>query len=210
MYFGVVLCIVCFVSFSVLFVCICVLYDCHRVATQSQLNISYCTTYHITSYHIISYHIISYHIISYHIISYHIIYHIISYRIVSYRIVSYRIVSYHISYHIISYHIISYHIISYHIASHRIASHRTAPRRVASCRVVSYIISYTKHIEYYDLCVKRWKGIRSGVVPLCYVIRRARIEHYALVLPSAVTRFTGRRIASGLLSAVFLFLVGAP
>jgi hypothetical protein len=29
------------VSFSVLFVCICVLYYCHRVATQLQLNISY-------------------------------------------------------------------------------------------------------------------------------------------------------------------------
>jgi hypothetical protein len=39
--FCVVLCIVCFVSFSVLFVCICVLYYCHRVATQLQLNISY-------------------------------------------------------------------------------------------------------------------------------------------------------------------------
>ena len=36
-----VVCIVCFVSFSVLFVCICVLYYCHRVATQFQLNISY-------------------------------------------------------------------------------------------------------------------------------------------------------------------------
>jgi magnesium-transporting ATPase (P-type) len=36
-----VVCIVCFVSFSVLFVCICVLYYCHRVATQLQLtNIS--------------------------------------------------------------------------------------------------------------------------------------------------------------------------
>ena len=67
--FCVVLCIVCFVSFSVLFVCICVLYYCYQVATQLQLNISY----HIISYHIISYHIISYHIISYHIISYHII-----------------------------------------------------------------------------------------------------------------------------------------
>jgi hypothetical protein len=41
MYFCVVLCIVCFVSFSLLFVCICVLYDCHRVATQLQLNTSY-------------------------------------------------------------------------------------------------------------------------------------------------------------------------
>jgi len=29
------------VSFSALFVCICVLYYCHRVATQLQLNISY-------------------------------------------------------------------------------------------------------------------------------------------------------------------------
>jgi hypothetical protein len=42
MYFCVVLCIVCFVSFSVLFVCIYVLHYCHRVATQLQLN-----TYHI-------------------------------------------------------------------------------------------------------------------------------------------------------------------
>jgi hypothetical protein len=81
--------------FIVLSVCKCVLYNCHRVATQFQLtNISY----HIISYHIISYHIISYHIISYHIISCHII--------------SYHIISYHISYHI-SYIIISYHIISY-------------------------------------------------------------------------------------------------
>ena len=56
----VVLCIVCFVSFYVLFVCKCVLYFCLRVTTQLQLtNISY----RIISYHIISYHIISYHII---------------------------------------------------------------------------------------------------------------------------------------------------
>jgi hypothetical protein len=41
MYFCVVLCIVCFVSFSALFVCICVLNYRHRVATQLQLNISY-------------------------------------------------------------------------------------------------------------------------------------------------------------------------
>jgi hypothetical protein len=40
--FCVVLCIVCFVSFCVLSVCKCVLYNCHRVATQLQLtNISY-------------------------------------------------------------------------------------------------------------------------------------------------------------------------
>jgi hypothetical protein len=38
MYFC-VLCIVCFVTFPVLFVCICVLNNCHRVATQLQLNI---------------------------------------------------------------------------------------------------------------------------------------------------------------------------
>ena len=53
MYFC-VLCIVCFVSFAVLFVCICVLYYCNRVATQLQLNISYHISY-IISYHIISY-----------------------------------------------------------------------------------------------------------------------------------------------------------
>jgi hypothetical protein len=51
-YFCVVLCIVCFVSFWVLFVCKCVLYNCHRVATQLQLR----NLYHIISY-IISYHI---------------------------------------------------------------------------------------------------------------------------------------------------------
>ena len=39
MCFCVVLYIACFMSFSVLFVCICVLYYCHRVATQLQLNI---------------------------------------------------------------------------------------------------------------------------------------------------------------------------
>jgi hypothetical protein len=36
-----VLCIVCFVTFPVLFVCICVLNNCHQVATQLQLNICY-------------------------------------------------------------------------------------------------------------------------------------------------------------------------
>jgi len=51
--------------FYFLFVCKCVLYYCHRVSTQLQLNV----------YHIISY-IQSYHIISKHTISY-IIYNII-------------------------------------------------------------------------------------------------------------------------------------
>ena len=102
-YFCVVLCIDCFVTFSVLFVCICVLNYFHRVATQLQLNISY----HIISYHIVSY-IVSYHIISYHTISYHIIsYHIISYHIISYHIISYHIISYHIVLYIVSY-IVSY------------------------------------------------------------------------------------------------------
>jgi uncharacterized membrane protein len=41
MYFYVVLCIVCFVLFSMLFACICVLNYWHWVATQLQLNISY-------------------------------------------------------------------------------------------------------------------------------------------------------------------------
>ena len=41
MYICAVLRIVCFASFSVLFVCICALYYCHRVATQLQLDISY-------------------------------------------------------------------------------------------------------------------------------------------------------------------------
>jgi len=46
MYFCVVLCIVCFVSFSVLFVCICVLYYCHRVATQ--IAVKYIISYHVS------------------------------------------------------------------------------------------------------------------------------------------------------------------
>jgi hypothetical protein len=41
MYFCVVLRIVSFVTFPIFFVCICVLNNCHRVATQLQLNISY-------------------------------------------------------------------------------------------------------------------------------------------------------------------------
>jgi len=41
MYFCVVLYIVCFVKYSVLFVCIFALNYCHRVVTQLQLNISY-------------------------------------------------------------------------------------------------------------------------------------------------------------------------
>jgi hypothetical protein len=45
-YICVVLCIVCFVTFPVLFLCICVLNYCHRVATQLQLtNISYHKTW---------------------------------------------------------------------------------------------------------------------------------------------------------------------
>jgi len=46
MYFRVVICIVCFVTFPVLFVCICVLNNCHWLATQLQVNISY----HISCY----------------------------------------------------------------------------------------------------------------------------------------------------------------
>jgi hypothetical protein len=114
--------------------CLCVLYYCHRVATQMQLNIS-ChiitiISYRIVSYRIISYHTISYNIISYYItshhiiISYHILYHIIPYHIISsYHIISYHIISYHI---ISSYHII-YHIISYHIIYHVITAWKTVP-----------------------------------------------------------------------------------
>jgi hypothetical protein len=46
------------VLFYLLFVCKCVLYYCHRVSTQLQLNVSYHMSYTV-SYCIISYHIIS-------------------------------------------------------------------------------------------------------------------------------------------------------
>jgi len=45
MYSFVVLCIVCFVTFPVLFVCICVLNNCHRVATQLQLTLRLLMSY---------------------------------------------------------------------------------------------------------------------------------------------------------------------
>jgi len=55
MYFC-VLCVVCFVTFPVLFVCTCVLNNCHRVATQLQLNIyhiiSFCNSTFIHSFYI--------------------------------------------------------------------------------------------------------------------------------------------------------------
>ena len=112
--------------FCVLFVCKCVLYCCHWVATQLQLkNIS--IAYHIMSYHISYLNIISsYIVISYimpytlYIMSYHIIYRVISYHII--YIMSSYIMSYIISCHIyyischISCHII-YHVISYHTHS---------------------------------------------------------------------------------------------
>jgi len=63
MYFCVVLCIVCFLSFSY---CLCV-YMCTELLTPGGYQIAVKC---IISYHIISYHIISYHIISYHIILY--------------------------------------------------------------------------------------------------------------------------------------------
>jgi hypothetical protein len=52
----VVLCIiVSIVLFCTLFVCKCVLYYCHRVSTQLQLNVSYITSYML--YDIVFYHI---------------------------------------------------------------------------------------------------------------------------------------------------------
>ena len=73
MYFCVVICIACFVSFSVLFVfgwmCTVLLPPGGYPIAVNKYIISYYISYHIISY-IISYHIISYHIISY-IISYH-------------------------------------------------------------------------------------------------------------------------------------------
>jgi hypothetical protein len=127
------------IVFCVLFVCKCVLYYCHRVATQLQLNI----LYYIVSYiiYIIS-HIMPYIIlyIIYHIL-YQIIYHI-AYIIYYIYHILYQI-TYHITYHIIYYikshtisHIISYitsyhisyiisYIISYHIISHTMSYHIT-------------------------------------------------------------------------------------
>ena len=106
--------VVVFVLFYVQFVCKCVLYYCHRVATQLQLtNISHHIIYPII-YHIVSYHI-SYRIISYHIYYIYIyIYHITSYH-VSYRII--YLISYPIIYYILWYPIV-YHIVSYHISYH--------------------------------------------------------------------------------------------
>ena len=80
------LCIVCFGSFCVLFVCKCVLY-CHRVTAQLRLtNISYHISYNIISYLIISYHIsyhiMSCHVMSCHVTSYHILYHIMSCHVI--------------------------------------------------------------------------------------------------------------------------------
>jgi len=56
MYSCFVLCIGCFVSFSVLFVCICVLYYCHRVATQLQLNIPFHINYNHVEHQLLTYY----------------------------------------------------------------------------------------------------------------------------------------------------------
>ena len=51
-FFCVVPCIMCFVTFPALFVCICVLNNCHRVATKLQLNISYQSALPVSYIHI--------------------------------------------------------------------------------------------------------------------------------------------------------------
>jgi hypothetical protein len=69
LYFCVVLCIVCFVTYSVLFVCTCVLNYCHRVTTQLQLNIPYYIPYHISYFvYCVSCIVYSISYIIYHII----------------------------------------------------------------------------------------------------------------------------------------------
>ena len=166
------------IVFCVLFVCKCVLYYCHRVATQLQLNILYYIVsyiiyiishimpyiilyiiyiiYYIKSYtisHIILYIIyIIYYI--YHIlyqITYHSTYHIIYYMYHILYQITYHI-TYHIS-HIISYHTISYHIISYHIISYHISyiiSYHIISYHIVSHHIVSHhIISY--HIISYHI-----------------------------------------------------------
>jgi hypothetical protein len=144
-YFCVVLYIV-FVTFPVLFVCICVLNNCYRVATQLQLNISY----RIVSYHII-YHIVSYRIISYHIISYHIIY----------------IISYH---HIMSYHITSYHIISHHITSYHIISHHKmqATRSFDMWTVSQWPRATCQEIVILDNTAMETSKLKCGILLILY------------------------------------------
>jgi len=140
-------------STYVLLACKCLLYYCHRVSIQLQLNISYLIDHIISYIFYISYYIVSYLIIC-HVISYSVSYHIISYRIVSYQIISYII-----SYYIVLYHIsyIPYNIIIYHIARCRDLAAGWATGE--SWFNISVFSESTRRTLGHTQCHVKWAGI---------------------------------------------------